>query len=68
MSTSAPRYHISSFCDLGSCVEVAALEDGSIALRDSKVGGSPYVFTSAEWDSFLAGVRAGEFDWASLPH
>lgn len=67
MSTTAPRYKVSSFCNMGTCVEVAALDDGSIALRDSKVGGSPYVFSSKEWDAFLAGVRAGEFDWASLP-
>lgn len=63
----APHYHVSSFCDLGSCVEVAALEDGSVALRDTKVGGSPYVFSSGEWSAFLAGVKAGEFDWTNLP-
>lgn len=68
MSEPAPQYQfrISSFCDMGTCVEVAGLDDGSVALRDSKVGGSPYIFTSREWDAFLAGVKAGEFDRSTL--
>ena len=68
MSEPAPQYRfrISSFCDYGSCVEVAGLDDGTVALRDSKVGGSPYLFTSAEWDAFVAGVKAGEFDRSML--
>ncbi|MBF6356708.1 DUF397 domain-containing protein [Nocardia higoensis] len=44
------------------CVEVAFLDGGSVAVRDSKNRTGPaLVFTSAEWTAFLAGARAGEF-------
>lgn len=47
----------------GNCVEVAALSDGSIAVRNSRQpDGSALVYTRAEIDAFLAGVRNGEFD------
>ena len=48
----------------GNCVEVAALDDGGRALRDSKLGSaSPLLrFTASEWAAFLAGARDGEFD------
>jgi hypothetical protein len=46
-----------------SCVEVAHLPDGGIALRDSKDPSlAPHRFTAAEWDAFVKGVHAGEFD------
>jgi hypothetical protein len=47
----------------GSCVEVATLYSGDVAVRDSKAAetGGTLVFTSEEWQSFLAGVKAGEF-------
>jgi hypothetical protein len=51
-----------------NCVEVAVAagsEEGServIAVRDSKDPDGPrLVFTSAEWEAFTVGVRAGEF-------
>ena len=44
------------------CVEVALVEGGA-AVRDSKDPASPVLrFTAREWEAFLAGVRAGEFD------
>jgi Domain of unknown function (DUF397) len=44
------------------CVEVAFVQ-GQVAVRDSKQHGGPVlVFTAHEWDAFLSGVRAGEFD------
>jgi hypothetical protein len=47
----------------GNCVEVALLDDGGVALRDSKDGGTGPVlrYTAAEWRAFVAGVEAGEF-------
>ena len=46
-----------------SCVEVAFLPDGGVAVRDTKDRTlAPHRYTAAEWDAFLAGVRAGEFD------
>ena len=46
-----------------NCVEVAFLDAGGIAVRDSKDRTGPaLVFTPAEWDAFLGGVRDDEFD------
>jgi hypothetical protein len=53
----------SSYTDNGTCVEVANLPDGGRAIRQSNDSDSPIIeYTRAEWDAFLAGVRAGEFD------
>ena len=47
----------------GSCVEVADLDNGGRAVRDSKDQTGPVLlFTASEWDAFLAGVKVGEFD------
>ncbi len=44
-------------------VEVARLPDGGAALRPSgDPSAQPHVFTAAEWEAFVLGVRAGEFD------
>jgi hypothetical protein len=47
----------------GNCVEVAELPDGGRAVRHSKdPDGSAIAYTAAEWDAFLEGVKADEFD------
>ena len=47
----------------GNCVEVAALADGGVALRNSREPHGPaLVYTRAEIAAFLAGVKDGEFD------
>jgi hypothetical protein len=47
----------------GNCVEVAALPDGAVAVRNSRHPAGPtLVYTRAEIAAFLVGVRAGEFD------
>lgn len=44
----------------GSCVEVAALSDGRIAIRDSKNASGPAIVLTAErWQVFLADQRRG---------
>ena len=46
-----------------SCVEVAFLSEGDVAVRDTKNRTLPaHRYTAAEWEAFVAGVRAGEFD------
>ena len=47
----------------GNCVEVAFLDGGRVAVRDSKDGGHgpALVFTAAEWDAFAGGMADGEF-------
>jgi hypothetical protein len=54
----------SSFSGSGNaCVEVADLDGGARAVRDSKdPAGAHLTFTASEWAAFTAGVRAGEFD------
>ncbi|MBF6296903.1 DUF397 domain-containing protein [Nocardia amamiensis] len=45
------------------CVEVAFLDGGHVGVRDSKNPTGPaLVFTPGEWDAFVAGACAGEFD------
>jgi hypothetical protein len=47
----------------GNCVEVAALPDGDIAVRNSRHPSGPaLVYTRAEISAFLSGVKDGEFD------
>ena len=51
-----------SDCVSGDCVE-ASLRDGMVRVRDSKDPDGPMLtFTPAEWEAFLAGAKAGEFD------
>jgi hypothetical protein len=58
----AAAWRTSTFCDLNGCVEVALL-DNQVAVRDAKDTSSPVLlFTAPEWDAFISGVRAGEFD------
>ena len=47
----------------GSCVEVAELPDGAIAVRNSRHPSGPaLIYTRAEIAAFVAGVKSGEFD------
>lgn len=47
----------------GACVEVAALPEGGIAVRNSRHPSGPaLIYTRAEIAAFLAGAKAGEFD------
>jgi hypothetical protein len=65
VSLADARWRKSSFSggNEASCVEVAFLAGGEVAVRDTKDRSQPtHRFTAAEWDAFLAGVRAGEFD------
>ncbi|GAA1591216.1 DUF397 domain-containing protein [Actinoplanes couchii] len=56
-------WHKSTRSGNGECVEVAGNLPGIVALRDSKDrAGTTLVFGHAEWEAFLTGVRAGEFD------
>ena len=48
----------------GQCFEVAVQHDGSRLVRDSKDRGTGPVlsFSAGEWQAFVDGVKAGEFD------
>jgi hypothetical protein len=46
-----------------TCVEVADLDGGHRAVRDSKDPNGPVLrFNPDEWAAFVGGVRDGEFD------
>ncbi|MET8328361.1 DUF397 domain-containing protein [Streptomyces sp. NPDC005181] len=47
----------------GSCVEFAKLPDGGVAMRNSRHPDGPaLVYTPAEIEALLLGVKDGEFD------
>ena len=47
----------------GSCVEVAELPGGAIALRNSRHPGGPaLIYTPAEVTAFIQGIKDGQFD------
>lgn len=50
-------------CMGGQCVEVAALDDGGVAIRNSAdPAAGLLVFTGGEFADFLGGVKSGDFD------
>jgi hypothetical protein len=55
-------YRRSSFCSASGCVTVR--QDGDMFfIRDScSPLDEPQVYTRDEWEAFIAGVKAGEFD------
>ncbi|NUR74606.1 MAG: DUF397 domain-containing protein [Hamadaea sp.] len=56
------QWHTSTRSNDTNCVEVRARR-GQVEVRDSKDReGESLVFTSTAWDSFVDGVKAGEFD------
>jgi hypothetical protein len=63
-SNAPPRWRISSFSgNNGTCVELAGLADGRIAVRNSnRPEDGVVLFTRAEMDAWISGVKAGEFD------
>lgn len=59
--TAEPHWRRSGQCATGACVEVARVGDRYL-VRDSKEPDvAPLAFTDAEWDAFVAGVKAGDF-------
>ncbi|MDX3072763.1 DUF397 domain-containing protein [Streptomyces sp. NPDC088354] len=47
----------------GNCVELTALPGGGFAMRNSRHPGGPaLVYTRAEIEAFLGGVKDGDFD------
>lgn len=47
----------------GSCVELAELDDGRIAVRNSRnPGGAALIYTRPEVSAFIHGVKDGDFE------
>lgn len=58
----ASAWRKSSYCGGGECVEVSAQSPAVAIRRSVDANGSVLRFTRAEWQAFVAGVKAGEFD------
>jgi hypothetical protein len=54
-------YRTSTFSGGGDCVAVNRKADGTVGVKHSKLPGD-LTFTDSEWQAFLKGVKAGEFD------
>lgn len=47
-----------------NCVEVATAADGTVGVRDTEDrAGGTLQFTAGQWAAFVAGAKAGEFDY-----
>jgi hypothetical protein len=58
------EFKISSYCSFGGCVEVGRTPEGAVKVRDTKDRAQEALtFTDEEWAAFVAGVKAGEFDF-----
>lgn len=49
----------------GTCVEIAQLRNNRVGMRDTKDHGRGPIlaFSQREWSAFLAGAKAGEFNF-----
>jgi Domain of unknown function (DUF397) len=58
------EWRVSSFSTAsGTCLEVASIDEGAIAVRNSNFPEKgAIVFTRAEMSAWIKGVKAGEFD------
>lgn len=55
-------WHKSSRCESVHCVRIRPLADGSVLIGSTKEVGD-LMFTKPEWDAFVEGAKAGEFDF-----
>jgi hypothetical protein len=58
------EFKISSFCNFGGCVEVGRSAEGAVLVRGTQDRALQLAFTDEEWTAFVAGVKAGEFDFS----
>lgn len=53
----------SSYCEGGHCLEVKEAGENLLAIRNSGIWSDQHILArSDEWDAFIAGIKAGEFD------
>lgn len=56
------RWRKSTYSAEANCVEVGALDDSDVAIRNSHVGDVVVSFSREDFRAFVLGVKAGEFD------
>lgn len=49
-------------CETNLCVEAVAIGEGTVAIRSSEVPRDKLLMSREEWVTFVAGVKAGDFD------
>ncbi len=49
-------------CDIGNCVEVAALGEAVVLRSSTNTKGTHLAISRQEWAEFLAAVKVGDFD------
>jgi hypothetical protein len=60
--TAHPIWRSAISCTGGQCIQVAAIGNG-VAIRDSKnPAGAILVYSTEEWETFVAGAKNGDFD------
>lgn len=52
----------SSFCAARDCAEISRQQNGIVALRNSRRPTKVLRYTADEWQAFVKGIKAGEFD------
>jgi hypothetical protein len=64
MDCIAKDWYISSHCGANnSCVQTRVHSDGSVDVRNSNdIYAGTASFTREEWQAFISGAKAGEFD------
>lgn len=56
-------WHTALSCESGACVQVAAADRDAILIGSTRQPGGPLLeYTAAEWNAFVNGVKAGDFD------
>lgn len=62
-TSNAARWRKSSFSGQGACVEVARLDDGTVAVRNSnRPEAGTVAFPPGQMNAFLRSVKGGELD------
>ncbi len=56
------KFKTASECGISACVEIGQ-KDGNVMVKDSKNPNGPTLsFDTDEWNAFIKGAKAGEFD------
>lgn len=59
--TSVDHWRKSSRCETNTCLEIGVAE-GVLLIRNSADPNTAVSFTASEWNAFVAGLDAGDFD------
>lgn len=61
LPSSEPTWYTGRRCEVGTCVEVGALDD-DVIIRSSQAQDVTLTITRAEWQAFLEDAKEGLFD------